>query len=68
MRLVREGHRNPEELARDLGSTGQIIRNWVKQADLDAGRRQDSLTTAQREEPAGGCTGQDGDPSDGAHG
>ena len=48
--LVREGGRTPEELARDLGCTGQTIRNWLKQADLDAGRRRDGLTTADREE------------------
>ncbi len=50
VRLVREGGRQPEELARDLGCTGQTIRNWLKQADLDAGRRHDGLTTAEREE------------------
>jgi transposase len=50
VRLVREGERNPEELARDLGCTGQTIRNWLKQADLDAGRRRDGLTTVEREE------------------
>jgi transposase len=48
--LVREGGRTPEELARDLGCTGQTIRNWLKQADLDAGRRRDGLTTTEREE------------------
>ena len=50
VRLVREGGRQPEELARDLGCTGQTIRNWLKQADLDAGRRRDGLTSAEREE------------------
>ena len=50
VRLVREGLRQPEELARDLGCTGQTIRNWLKQADLDAGRRQDGLRTSEREE------------------
>ena len=28
----------------------QTIRNWMKQADLDEGRRSDGLTTAEREE------------------
>ena len=28
------------------------IRNWVKQADLDEGRRSDGLTTDEREELA----------------
>ena len=50
VRLVREGHRNPEGLARDLGCSGQTIRNWLKQADLDAGRRHDGLSTAERDE------------------
>ena len=50
VRLVREGGRNPEELARDLGCTGQTIRNWLKQADLAAGQRRDGLTTVEREE------------------
>jgi len=30
--------------------TAQAIRNWVKQADLDEGRRADGLTTEEREE------------------
>ncbi|CAN5187432.1 transposase [soil metagenome] len=47
--LVRAG-RTPEELAREFEPSGQTIRNWVQQADLDEGRRQDGLTTAEREE------------------
>jgi len=47
--LVRAGH-SPEELAREFEPTSQTIRNWVKQADLDEGRRHDGLTTAEREE------------------
>jgi transposase len=50
VRLVREGGRNPEQLARDLGCTAQSIRNWVRQADLDTGRRSDGLTSAERDE------------------
>ena len=50
VRLVREGGRTPEDLARDLGCTGQTIRNWIKQADVDAGRRHDGLTTVERDE------------------
>ena len=50
VRLVREGGRNPEQLGRDLGCSGQVIRNWLRQADLDAGRRSDGLTTGEREE------------------
>ncbi len=51
VRLVREGGRNPEQLARDLGCTAQSIRTWVRRAELDDGRRSDGLTTAEREEP-----------------
>jgi transposase len=47
--LVRAGH-TPEELARKFEPTAQAIRNWVVQADRDAGRRQDGLTTEEREE------------------
>ena len=50
VRLVREGGRNPEQLARDLGCTAQSIRTWMRQADLDEVRRSDGLTTAERDE------------------
>ena len=47
--LVRAG-RSPEELAREFEPSGQTIRNWVSQAERDAGKRSDGLTTAEREE------------------
>ena len=47
--LVRSG-RNPEELASEFGPSGQAIRNWVAQAEQDAGRRTGGLTTVEREE------------------
>jgi len=47
--LVRRG-RTPEELAREFEPSAQAIRIWVKQAALDAGARDDGLTTAEREE------------------
>jgi len=47
--LVRSG-RTPEELAREFEPSAQSIRNWVKQAERDAGRRQDGLTSQEREE------------------
>ena len=49
--LVRAG-RTPEELAREFEPSGQTIRNWVQQAERDDGRRQDGLTTAERQELA----------------
>ena len=42
--------RTPEELAREFEPSAQAIRNWVAQADRDAGRRADGLTSAEREE------------------
>jgi transposase len=47
--LVRKG-RTPEELARQFEPSAQAIRNWVRQADRDAGRRADGLTTAEQDE------------------
>ena len=47
--LVRAGH-SPEDLAREFEPTSVTIRSWVKQADIDEGRRQDGLTITEREE------------------
>lgn len=47
--LVRSG-RTPNELAKEFGPSAQAIRNWVVQIDRDEGRREDGLTTAEREE------------------
>ncbi len=47
--LVRAG-RTPEALAREFEPTAQTIRNWVAQADRDAGCRNDGLTSAERDE------------------
>ena len=47
--LVRAG-RSPEELSREFEPTAQSIRNWVCQADMDEGRRDDGLTTQERTE------------------
>lgn len=49
MELVRAG-RTPEDLAREYEPSAQAIRNWVHQSDLDEGRREDGLTSAEREE------------------
>jgi transposase len=42
--------RDVEELARQFDVSSQTIRNWLKQAALDGGRRSDGLTTAERDE------------------
>lgn len=47
--LVRAG-RTAESLGRQYEVSAQSIRNWVRQSDLDEGRRSDGLTTAEREE------------------
>jgi transposase len=47
--MVRAG-RTPEELAERFEPTAQSIRNWVAQAERDAGRRDDGLTTDERDE------------------
>lgn len=49
--LVREG-RTAEELSRQFEPSAQAIRNWAAQADRDEGKRQDGLTTIEREELA----------------
>ena len=47
--LVRSG-RSPESLAKEFEPTSQAIRNWVAQAERDAGRRDDDVTTEERDE------------------
>jgi transposase len=47
--LVRKG-RTPESLAEQFEPSAQTIRNWLAQADRDAGQRADGLTTDEREE------------------
>jgi transposase len=47
--LVRAG-RTPAELEREFEPAANSIRNWVRQAERDAGRRQDGLTSEEREE------------------
>ncbi len=49
--LVRSSGKTIAEVARDLDLTESALREWVRQADVDDGRR-DGLTTAEREELA----------------
>ena len=42
--------RPPEELSREFEPSAQAIRNWVAQAERDAGRRLDGLTSSERDE------------------
>jgi transposase len=47
--LARAG-RPLTELAREFERTLESIRQWVRQAELDAGERNDGLTSDEREE------------------
>lgn len=47
--LVRAG-RSAESLAREFEPSAPSIRNWIRQADRDEGRRTDGLTTDERTE------------------
>ena len=47
--LVRAG-RSAKALAQEFEPSEQTIRNWVKQADLDTGRRADGLTSEEQAE------------------
>jgi transposase len=47
--LVRAG-RSPDDLAKEFEPTAQSIRNWVAQAERDGGRRDDGLSSAERDE------------------
>ena len=47
--LARLREKPIKQLAADLGISDQTLHNWMKQADIDAGRR-DGLTTEERAE------------------
>jgi transposase len=47
--LVRSG-RTPEALSREFEPSAESIRHWVRQSERDEGRREDGLTSAEREE------------------
>lgn len=42
--------RSVEQLAGEFEPSEQTIRNWIKQSDVDDGRRSDGLTSAERSE------------------
>jgi transposase len=48
--LARRREKPVAQIAEDLGISDSCLRNWIKPADLDEGRRSDGLTTEEREE------------------
>jgi len=50
--LVRQPGNTVGGVARQLDLTETAVREWVKQADVDDGRRHDGLTSAERAEMA----------------
>lgn len=49
--LVRSGGRNASQVARELGLADSLVRSWVRQAEVDAGKGPaGALTTAEKEE------------------
>ena len=49
VRLVFESGRPIARVARDLGVHKETLRHWVRQAEADAGTRNDRLTSGERE-------------------
>ena len=47
--LARSSGKPIAQVARDLGVSGQTLHTWIKQADVDVGKRE-GLTTEEREE------------------
>jgi transposase len=50
VRLYFESDRPVAHVARDLGIHREALRQWVRQAEADTGRRRDLLTTDERDE------------------
>src|SRR5689334_1177303 len=53
VRLARVGDRSIQQIATDLDLTESALRNWVHQAEIDAGQAQsvpDAMTSAEKSE------------------
>ena len=50
VRLIRSSGKPLSQISKDLGVSEQSLRVWIKQADLDEGRRDDGLSTGELEE------------------
>lgn len=47
--LVRNSDKSVPEVAKDLGVSDQALRDWIRQTDIDEGRR-DGVKSAEREQ------------------
>jgi transposase len=52
VKLVRLMGKSQRQVAEDLGISDVTLRNWIKQAERDEGKRPDGLSTDEREELA----------------
>lgn len=52
LEMVEKEGREPADLAREFGVTASTIWKWVRQAELDTGKRTDSMKTDEKEELA----------------
>ena len=50
--LARISSKSQRQIAEDLGISDVTLRNWIKQAERDAGQRPDGLSSDEREELA----------------
>jgi transposase len=48
--LWRTSGKSQRAIALELGITNETLRGWIRQADLDQGRRHDGLKTSERDE------------------
>jgi transposase len=49
LELVRISGKSKRQVAEDLGISDVTLRNWIKQAERDEGKRPDGLLTDERE-------------------
>jgi len=50
VRLLETSGRSIPQVAAELGVSGESLRNWLKQEQVDRGEREDGLTSDEQEE------------------
>ena len=48
--LYRTSGKSQRAIALELGLSNEVLRGWIRQADLDEGRRSDGATSSERDE------------------